>query len=183
MKPIIILIALVICLLIVYFISNLKFNKIDLSPLSEFANNYSPCEEKYIRFKTHNTVEFCTEFPIVPNNVKFVLDWHAHDKEYIKSILLIAIKLYNRQFEMNHQTYDLRENKSFYFNRYDNRNSILRAFSEIVGKNIVQKKTGGEFLNPSQALVFIENNKEYLKYPEISLIYHYSDSLSNELNK
>ena len=84
---------------------------------------------------------------------------------------------------MNHQTYELREGKSFYWNRFGGDNSILRAYSEILGENIVQRKLGGEFLNPAMAVNYVEKHPEYLKYPEIKAIYNFSDSLSNQLGK
>lgn len=166
-----------------YIVSNLKFGSIDITPLVTFSNNYVPCKAEYNRFKSLNTTEFCTEFPSVPADVKKVIDWHPHDEQYKKCILLIAIKLYNRQIVMNHQTFELREGRSFYWNRFGSDNSILRAFSEILGDNIVQSKLGGEFLNPSMAFNYIEKHPEYLKYPEIKPIYSFSDSLSNELGR
>ena len=166
-----------------YVVSNHKVRIIDITPLVTFSNNYVPCDAEYKRFKDRSTTGFCTEFPSVPADVKKVIDWHPHDEKYKKCILLIAIKLYNRQFEMNHQTYELREGKSFYWNRFGGDNSILRAYSEILGENIVQRKLGGEFLNPAMAVNYVEKHPEYLKYPEIKAIYNFSDSLSNQLGK
>jgi len=176
-------IVIMLALVTIYIVSNLKFRSIDITPLVKFSDNYVPCDADYNRFKSQGTTEFCTEFPSVPADVKKVIDWHPHNEEYKKCILLIAIKLYNRQFEMNHQTYELREGKSFYWNRFDSNNSILRAYSEILGENIGRRKLGGEFINPSMAVNYIEKHPEYLKYPEIKDIYNFSDSLSNQLGK
>jgi hypothetical protein len=157
----------------------LRTNEIEIGPLVEFAMNCEPC---VLELKNQSlgidSGLICTKPPIPPDDVIEILDKRSIDKEYEKWVLLIYLKLYEKQKFLTHQSFETRDTP-YVLNRFNKSEALSRAFCQIVGKNEIERKLGPEFLPASKAYEFIKENELFLNDKEIQNEMSKIDSLEN----
>lgn len=172
------LIAVVILVLLMW-IYNLRKDGVEISPLASFAMTCKPCElELKNRSSGIDSEVICTKPPMPPDDVIEILNKRSVDEEYKKWVLLIYLKLYEKQKLLTHQSFETRDTP-YVTERFKKSEALSRAFCQIVGKNEIERQLGPEFLPASKAYEFIEENKLFVDDKEIRNEMNKIDSLSN----
>jgi hypothetical protein len=163
------------------WIYNLRTDELDIGPLAEFALNCEPCS---LELRNHSlgldTGLICAKPPIPPDEVIEILDKRSVDMEYTKWVLLIYLKLYEKQKVLTHQSFETRDTP-FVVERFKKTEALSRAFCRIIGDNEFEKKVGPEFLPASTAYDFIKENQLFNDDKEIRDQLNKIDSLTNLL--
>ena len=173
MKAVKVLIVSTLILVAVIWISNLRTDEVEIGPLVEFAISCKPCQaELKNRSLGLDSGFICYRAPMPPDDVIEILDERSVDQEYTKWVLLIYLKLYEKQILLTRQSFETRD-APYVTERFKKSEALSRAFCQIVGKNEIERQLGPEFLPASKAYEFIEENKLFVDDKEIR----------NEMNK
>lgn len=161
------------------WVYNLRTDKLEVEPLAEFALSCEPCA---LELKNHSlgidSGLICAKPPIPPDEVIEILDKRSVDEQYTKWVLLIYLKLYEKQKILTHQSYETRDTP-FGVERFKKSEALSRAFCQIVGSNELEKQLGPEFLPASKAYEFINEKHLFLDDKDIRTEMSKIDSLTN----
>jgi len=179
MKAIKVSLIAILVLVIAIWIYNLRADEVEISPLVKFAITCEPCElELKNRLLGIDSGLICVKPPMPPDDVIEILDKRSVDKEYTKWVLLIYLKLYEKQILLTRQSFETRDTP-YMVERFKKSEALSRAFCQIVGKNEIERTLGPEFLPASKAYEFIEEHQLFIDDKEIRDEMNRIDSVSN----
>jgi hypothetical protein len=140
---------------------NRRREDISIDPLKKYAMNYEPCKDELSNPVLRDSGIWCIQPPIPPKDVLFVLNKRKIDEEYKEWVLLIFLKLYEKQLILYNQSFEVRD-APFFLKRFNVESELNKAFCEVIGENSVAKKLGPEFLPASKAYEFIEEHHLFM---------------------
>jgi hypothetical protein len=132
---------------------------VDIRPLQLYALSLEPCSQSLEKKRNSFGREICSDLPVPPPDVAYILNYRTIDTEYRKYVLLMYLKLYQKQLIQYHQSFDVRESPFFYY-RFSRRSDCAKAFCETIGENFLKRKLGPEFLPANLAIDYIQESPE-----------------------
>ncbi|HCW09192.1 MAG TPA: hypothetical protein DGG95_17685 [Cytophagales bacterium] len=151
--------------IIIFYIITSRGENISIEPLKKFALTYEPCNDQ-VKKDSLKDSEICFQPPVPPDEVLTVLNKRKVDEEYKKWVLLIYLKLYEKQIILYHQSFETRDSP-FFIKRFQKRSAMSKAFCETIGESALERKLGPEFLPASKAYEFILEKKLFFDDSEI----------------
>lgn len=144
----------------IYYL-NARSKEILIDPLRDFAVSFEPCPDMNARGGRIDSVGFCTNLQYPPQDVLFVLDHREIDYEYTKWVLLVYLKLLEKQLILHNQCFEVRDTP-FFFKRFTDKSAFNRAFCKIVGDGPLEKWLGPEFLCSWDAYTYITEHSDFI---------------------
>jgi hypothetical protein len=141
---------------------------ISIEPLKTYAKNCMPCEEEMKSNALRDSGLICYQPPIPPEEVLTVLSKRKVDEEYKKWVLLVYLKLYEKQLMLYRQSFEVRDSP-YIVRRFNSESGLSKAFCEVVGEGAYEKKLGPEFLPASKAYEFIGQHQLFVNDADIQL--------------
>jgi hypothetical protein len=153
---------------LVFYLLNVRKDGISIEPLKTYAKNCMPCEEEMKSNALRDSGLVCYKPPIPPEEVLTVLSKRKIDEDYEKWVLLVYLKLYEKQLILYKQSFEVR-NSPYLVKRFNNESEFSKAFCEVIGENAYEKKLGPEFLPASKAYEFIDEHQLFVNDADIQL--------------
>src|SRR5688572_14803311 len=82
---------------LVLYLLNIRKDGISIDPLKKYAQNCLPCEDELKSNALRDSGLVCSLPPVPPEEVLNVLSKRKIDEEYKKWVLLVYLKLYEKQ--------------------------------------------------------------------------------------
>jgi len=151
-----------IILTITVFFWNSRTSEIPIDALKTYALNCQPCEAELSNASLRDSGLVCSQPPFPSDEVLKVINKRTIDDEYKKWILLVYLKLYEKQLILYNQGFEVRESP-FLIERFTNESALSRAFCEVLGNGIYEKKLGPEFLPAYAAYEYIDKHRIFMQ--------------------